>query len=130
MKLDLHILVQRKLDWDDVIPNELRPIWISNFELINELSNLYFKRAIIPIDAISLDIETIDCADASKSLICVAIYARFQRKDGTYSCQLIFSRSKLVPDGMSIPRAELFAANTNAHTGEVVKRALGKYHKK
>ena len=130
MKLDLHVLVQRKLDWDDTIPDELRPIWISNFEMINELSNLYFKRAIIPSDAVSLDVETIDCADASKSLICVAIYARFQRKDGTYSCQLIFSRSKLVPDGMSIPRAELFAANTNAHTGEVVKRALSNYHKK
>ena len=30
---------------------------------------------------------------------------------------------------MSTPRAELFAANTNAHTGQVVKRAIGKYHK-
>ena len=29
---------------------------------------------------------------------------------------------------MSQPRAELFAAVLNAHTGEVVKRSLGKYH--
>ena len=27
MKYDLHELVQRKLDWDDCIPDELRPIW-------------------------------------------------------------------------------------------------------
>ena len=40
----------------------------------------------------------------------------------------LFSRSKLVPDSMSQPRAELFAAVLNAHTGEVVKRSLGKYH--
>ena len=129
MKLDLHVLVQRKLNWDDTIPDELRSIWQSNFEMINELSSFYFNRAIIPDNAVSLDMDTIDCADASKSLICIAIYARFRKKDGNYSCQLIFSRSKLVPDGMSTPRAELFAANTNAHTGQVVKRAIGKYHK-
>ena len=27
MKYDLHELVQRKLDWDDCIPDKLRPIW-------------------------------------------------------------------------------------------------------
>ena len=59
----------------------------------------------------------------------MAIYARFLKKDGTHSCQLIFSRSKLIPDGLSQPRAELFAATTNAHTGEIVRRALQENHK-
>ena len=45
-----------------------------------------------------------------------------------FCVKLFFSRSKLVPDSMSQPRAELFAAVLNAHTGEVVKRSLGKYH--
>ena len=130
MKLDLHTLVERKLNWDDVIPTDLRSVWISNFEMINELTTLQFKRTIIPEDAISLEIETLDCADASNSLVCVTIYARILRKTGDYSCQLVFSRSKLVPNGMTIPRAELFAANVNAHTGEVVKRSFGNLHKK
>ena len=56
MKLDLHTLVQRKLNWDDKIPNDLRPVWNSNFEMINELSSLHYRRAIIPDDAVSLDI--------------------------------------------------------------------------
>ena len=129
MKLDLHTLVQRNLSWEDVIPDDLRHIWVSHFEMIKELPSLHFRRAIIPEDAADLNIETIDCGDASKAIVCVAIYARFLRKCGSYSCQLIFSRSKLVPDGMSIPRAELFAANVNAHTGEVVRRAFRKYHK-
>ena len=68
-------------------------------------------------DAINLDIRTIDAADASQKLACVVIYTRFLKKDGTHSCQLIFSRSKLIPDGLSQPRAELFAATMNAHTG-------------
>ena len=31
---------------------------------------------------------------------------------------------------MSIPRAELFAANINAHTGEIVRRSFGELHVK
>ena len=129
MKLDLHTLVQRKLQWDDIIPDDLKAIWISNFDMIQELQSFKFNRAVVPEDATNLDIHTIECADASKDIACVAIYVRIHRKCGEYSCQLIFARSKLVPDGMTTPRAELFAANINAHTGEVVRRALRKFHK-
>ena len=129
LKLDLHTLVQKNLQWDDVIPNDLKPVWKSNFEMISELKNFKFKRAVVPEDAISLEIETIDTSDASQSIACIAIYARFRRKSGNYSCQLIFGRSKIIPDGMTVPRAELLAANLNAHTGEVIKRSFGKFHK-
>ena len=33
----------------------------------------------------------------------------------------MFSRSKVVPDGLSQPRAELLAATLNTHTGETVR---------
>ena len=92
--------------------------------------NLRYNRAIVPTDAANLNINTMDFGDASRSLVCVAIYARFLRKLDTYSCQLIFSRSRLVPDGMSQPRAELYAAVVNTHSGEVVNRALYKNHQK
>ena len=130
MKMDLHDLVERRLSWDDVIPDELRPVWNNHFEMMQEIGKLKFKRAIVPEDAVNLDINTIDAADASKKVACVAIYARFLRKNGTYSCQLVFSRSKLIPNGMSKPRAELFAATMNTHTGEVVRRAFQGNHKK
>ena len=115
MKMDLHDLVERGLSWDDVIPDELRPVWDSHFEMMQEIGNLKFKRAIVPEDAVNLDINTIDAADASCKVACVAIYARFLWKNGTYSSQLVFSRSKLVPNGLSQPRAELFAATMNTH---------------
>ena len=66
------------------------------------------KRAIIPDDATSLDINSIDFGDASNSIACVAIYARFQRKCGICSCQLVLARPRLTPEGMSQPRAELY----------------------
>ena len=110
MKMDLHTLVMRGLSLDDVIPDDLRSVWVSHFEMMQEIGNLRFQRAVVPEDAVSLDINTINSAGANNKMACVGIYARFLRRSGTYSCQLVFSRSKVVPDEFSQPRAELFAA--------------------
>ena len=88
----------RKFDWDDVLPDNLRNVWVDNIEMIEEISRVRFKRAVVPADAASTDINTIDVADASTSIACAAIYVRFPRRNGDYSCQLIFARSKLLRD--------------------------------
>ena len=124
MKMDLQELVHRKLDWDDTITDDLRPIWESNFKIMKDIGTLCFKRAIIPKDAVDLNINTLDFGEARQSMVCVCIYARFKRRDGTYSCQLVFSRSRVVPQGMSQPRAELYAALINAYADEVVRRSF------
>ena len=103
VKIDLHTLVQRKLNWGDAIPDNLRPLWETHFQMMQEIKNIKFNRAIIPKYAISLNINTVDAGDASKNIACIAIYARCERSNGKFSCQLIFSRSKLVPDSMSQP---------------------------
>ena len=51
------------------------------------------------------------------------------RRNGSYSCQLIFSRSKIITDNLSQPRAELLTATKNAHTGEIIRRSLQSNHK-
>ena len=115
MKMDLHTLVKREG-------------WVLHFEMMQEIGNLRFQRAVVPEDAVNLDINTIDAEDASNKMACVAINARFQRRNGTY-CQLVLSRSKVVPDGLSQPRAELLAATLNAHICETVKIAFQDNHK-
>eukprot|EP00794_Sanderia_malayensis_P002157 gene2157-biopygen1930 len=120
MKIDLQELIHQQLDWDDAIPDSLRPISASNFKLLKDIGQLKFKRVIIPEDAVSLHINTIDFGDASHLLTCIAIYARFLRRNGKYSCQLIFPRTRTVPKDHTQPRAELYAALINSHTGEVV----------
>ena len=40
MKHDLHDLVLRKLSWDDVIPDNLKSIWHSHFEMMGEMKNI------------------------------------------------------------------------------------------
>ena len=126
-KLDLHNLIERGLGWDDVIPDSLRPIWEDNFQMMQEIKNIKYSRTIVPPDAANLNINTVDFGDASKQMAAIAIYARIQRTNGTYSSQLIFSRSKVISPTTQ-PRAELAAAVLNAHTGTVVKRALKSKH--
>ena len=130
MKLDIRELTLLNLDWDHVIPDAMREVWRSNFEMMEEIGSLRFQRAVIPEDAIDTCVDTIDVGDASQTMICVAIYARFKRKSGGFSCQLVFSRSKVVPRDMSVPRAELLAASLNASTGFVVKKAFGDRHQR
>ena len=105
-------------------------MWIPHFERMQEINSISYKRAVVPDDAVSLDISTTDARDESSKVACAAVYARFNRKDGSHSCQLVFSRSKLIPNGMTLPRSELLAATLNAHMGEVVKRSFYQNHKK
>ena len=126
-KLDLHELSFRKLEWDDFIPDDLMLKWTDNFEIISKLSEIKFKRYIVPEDAVSLDMETLEMDDASLNMACSAVYARFKRKNGLFSCQLVFARTNIVPNNMSMPRAELFAAALNATTGHIVYLSLQKY---
>ena len=130
IKLDISHLHKLGLGWDDAIPENLRSVWKDNFEMIEELGTLRYNRVVVPSNAKNLDIFTLDAGDASSSLICVAIYARFELRDGSFSCQLVFSRSKIVPEGTTIPRAEIMAAAMNAATGFTVQKAFGPFHKK
>ena len=129
IKLDLSELSLKGLGWDDTIPVDLVPQWRENFKIISQIAEIRFRRAIVPPDAVNLDIETIEISDSSLKLSCSAVYARFKRKNGLFSSQLVFARSKIVPKGMSIPRAELYAAVLNASTGHVVKASLGDFIK-
>ena len=60
MKINLHTLVQRKLNWNNAIPDDLRPLWETHFQMMQEIKNKKFNRAIIPKDSISLNINTVD----------------------------------------------------------------------
>ena len=123
MKLDISDLHEHGIGWDDSIPNSMKNVWGANFDLIQEIGNIEFHRAVIPPDALNLDIETLEMAAASEKLICSAVYARFERLGRGYSCQLIFARNKIVHD-ITIPRAELDAAVLNVSTGHIVHGSL------
>ena len=69
-KLDVNELSRRKLDWGDTIPDDLRKVWDNNFQLMKEIGTVMFNHAIVPANAVSLDIETLETADASENVVC------------------------------------------------------------
>jgi len=124
LKLDLHELCARQLDWDDPVPIELLDKWVSNVEKIQSLRTVMFKRAVVPEDAANLDVELLVATDASQHIGVVAVYARILRQNGLYSCQLLAARSKLLT-GLTIPKAELKSAVAAAVLANVVRHNLG-----
>ena len=112
MKLDLHNLVITKLDWDDTIRNNLRPIWDSYFQMMNEIKSLKYYHVVIPDNAAETNIET------SKDIACIAIYVRFKFQNSSYLCQLVFSRSRLISDNTTQLRAKLYATLINTDIQE------------
>ena len=124
LKIDLHELVVSSYDWDDQISYAERERWIRNFEMIETLGDVLWSRAVIPSNAESMNMELIGAGDASQKIACSGCYVRFKRKDGSYSCQLMLSKSKIVAEDTSLPRAELLASTLNTHTTEIVKRSL------
>ena len=73
MEIDITELHQRHLNGDDPIPKELKYIWDANIELIKEIGDLKFCGAIVPEDAVSLDIETIHGRRWRKTDLCSSV---------------------------------------------------------
>ena len=126
-KLDLHDFCDLKIQWNEFIPDELFQKWKTNFSTMEEMREIKFQRCVVPVDAVSLDMEILGFGDSSAKMACCAIYVRFKRKSGSYSCQLVMAKTKIIPSDTSLPRAELIAGTLNATTGHVVDLSLSKF---
>ena len=116
LKLDLHAIVKLQTTWDQILPNQFLDKWASNLQIIEELRHVKFRRAVIPIDAVSTTPELIVSCDASEAIAVCVIHARYKLRSGGYSCQILTSKSKLVSTS-TIPRAELKGARMAAAMG-------------
>ena len=128
-KIDMHELHVSTYSWEDRLSEADREMWLSNFDMMSSLDTLRWKRAVIPPDAVSMEMELIGTGDASQKLAASACYVRFQKKDGSLSCQLILAKSSIVNNETTLPRAELQAATLNTHATEIVRRSLKEYVK-
>ena len=112
MKIDLHDLISRGLDWDDPIPTDLKALWIKNFGTIQELRQVTFARAVVPPNARDLKICTLDTADASNQLVCVAIYARFSLTDGGVFLPVSICKDKNRAEGHVHPTGRIISCDS------------------
>ena len=124
MKVDLRQAVMETVEWDGVLTKETRSAWVRNFWRLHKLRGLQFSRPRIPEDAANTNLSLIAAVDAANDLKIVGVWARFERKNGEYSSQLIIGRSLLSRENSSIPREELEAAAIGSNLLWVVRNAL------
>ena len=123
MKLDVSDASKETEAWDDAVPTELRSKIADDLWRLYKLQGLKFRRAVIPEDAVSNKVHLTACVDAANKLKIVGVWARFLRKCGKYSSQLLIGRS-LLSRGGTIPKEELEALTIGSNLLAVCRKAL------
>ena len=123
-KLDLHDLVERKMGWDDLIPETYLETWVENLEEMQKLRGISYDRSIVPPNAESNEVELIVSCDASKDIAIATVHAKTKLKNGSYECRLVSAKSRLVKE-LTIPKAELRGCVLAVHLAHAVKHSLG-----
>ena len=122
MKLDNVPL--KGLDWDSELPPDLQDIWTDRFKQMLSIPYMDAPRCIVPADAKNPDRLRLICmSDAAEEAGGCAIYGGFEREDGSFSCDLLLARSKLM--NQKVPRNELEGIKLMAETATAIKNTLG-----
>ena len=126
IKLCLSEVIDLKIGWDDQIPERYLDAWVKNIMDIQQLCNIRFKRSYVHPDAVSDKVDLLVSVDASKDITVATIHARTLLNDGSYNCNLICAKSKLV-HMTTVPRAELRGAVLGATLAHAVKQSIGEH---
>ena len=127
MKVHSRLAVKETDNWDGVVSPETRLLWVKNFWMLHSVRGLQFNRAKIPEDAANTDMILVAAVDAANDLKASAVYARFLRRNGEYSSQLLIGRSLLAKENSSIPKEELEATTIGSNLMAITRKALSKW---
>ena len=121
LKLDNHLL--KGMEWDFELPEDLQDLWTTRFKEMLQIPYFSAPRCVVPVDAVDpTKLRLICLSDAAEEAGGCCIYTSYECRDGSYSCSLITSRSKLLDQ--KVPRNELEAVRIMAETAITVKEAL------
>ena len=124
MKLDARSATEETTGWDGEVTQNLRDRWCENFWRLQKLKGLKFQRARVPVDAVDTNLYLVGCVDAAAQLKIAGVWARFKRKNGKFSCQLVIGRSLLSRKDGTIPKEELEAMTMGSNLLWICRRAL------
>ena len=122
MKLSFQEL--NSLDWKDPVPDNLHETWIDHFMALERAKAFTIPRCVIPPSApFDWKMRLICLADAGEGAGGAAVYGGVEKPDGTYTCSLLFAKSRLMRH--TVPRNELEAIVLMADIALVVQQSLG-----
>ena len=124
MKLSFQEL--NALDWKDPVPESMFETWVEHFMQLESAKSLSIPRCVIPPTAPpDWKMRLICLADAGEGAGGAAIYGGIEQPDGTFTCNLLFSKSRLMHH--TVPRNELEAIVLMADLALVVQQSLGEH---
>ena len=124
LQLKLQSVELNGKDWDEILGEEEQKKWKEKLVEFVTYKELTVNRCCVPSDEMSNSkIRLLGMADAAEGAGGAAVYVGRKLVDGTWSCSLMASKSKLMKD--TIPRNELSAILVLAELMYVVKKALG-----
>ena len=98
------------LEWDSVLPDDLRKVWISILEELVQASDLTYQRCVRP-DGEMKQFWIVAFFDGSDVAYAAVVYCRWQMSDGSVVTKLLCSKSRVAPlRKLSTPRLELNGA--------------------
>ena len=123
-KIILQEMWESGVDWDDLVEESLSRKAQEWFEELSELPRLSVPRYLrteLGVKKITLHTFT----DASQQAYGAATYSRHLYEDGSVTCRLVASKSRVAPlQAVSIPRLELMAAVVGLRLAEAVGNIL------
>lgn len=114
-------------DWDDPLPDKLRPVWENwKSDLIN-LETITIPRCYVPIDfGQVLKTELHHFSDACLYGYGQCSYLRHVNENGNVHCALVTAKARVAPIKVTtIPRLELTAAVVSVAASSTIKEELG-----
>ncbi|XP_068760347.1 uncharacterized protein [Montipora capricornis] len=112
------------VDWDEPISTILSLRASQWFDELAVLPSLHIPRC-LRTPCVVRDVTLHTCVDASQEAYGAVCYTRHVYEDGSVSCCLVASRSRVAPlKAVSIPRLELMAAVVGLKLCETVGRVL------
>ena len=121
-KADYHDLLTHSTGWDDGLPANLLPTWVTNIELMQSLAAVTFPRSVVPHGSLQ-KVDLLVSVDASQNMAIVCVHVRSSYPDGKVTVRLAAAKSKIVT-GSTIPRAELRAAVAGVILANTVAKNL------
>ena len=123
LKMDARRATMETEDWDSPVSLDTRKVWVVNLWRMYNKQGIHFQRAVVPIDAVDLNLQLLAAGDAA-DLKVAGVWGRFLRRDGQYSCQLLIGRSLLCRPDSTVPKEELESMTICSNLLKIVRQAL------
>ena len=125
MKILLQRLWERKIGWDDIVPEELQDVWRRWRSELPDLTTKGIPRCYFLKDAEVSSVQMHGFSDASEHAYAGVVYLRIVYSDGKIHTSLVTSKTRVSPiKRLSIPRLELCGAQVLARLLYLVKEVL------